>query len=110
MFATRRAADPSLAVDGNARATAPSVSDYRMTRNAPCIAPITVKGFSVADILARKTVPQVKERAQGTVPSDVPSCVTMGHVACPVQNHAHLAQNRVHGRVNTFVASSLALL
>jgi hypothetical protein len=110
MFATHDATDPSLAVDGSARATAPSVKDCRMTRSALCIAPILVKSVSVVDIFARKTVRQVRERAQGTVPSNVQLYVTMDHVAYPVQNHAHLVQSRARGHVHTFAASSPALL
>jgi hypothetical protein len=81
-----------------------------MARNALCIAPIIVKDFSVVDTIARKTVPQVRERVQGTVQSNVQSCVTMGHVAYRVQNHAHLVQNRAHGRAHTFVAGFLVPL
>lgn len=75
-----------------------------------CMAFILVKSFSVVDTLARKTVPQVREPAQGTVTSNARSRVTMGHVAYPVQNRAPLVQNRAHGRVHTFVAGFLALL
>ncbi len=69
-----------------------------MARNAMCMAPIFVKSFSVVDTLAKKTVPQVRERVQGTVKSNARSCVTMGHVPWTVQNHAPLVQNRTHGR------------
>ena len=75
-----------------------------------CTAFILVKSFSVVDTLARKTVPQVREPVQGTVTSNARSCVTMDHVAYPVQNHAPLVTNRAHGRVHTFVAGFLALL
>jgi len=81
-----------------------------MARDALCIAPILVKDVSVVDTTARKTVPQVSERVQGTVSSNVQSCVTMGHVAYPVQTHAHLVQTRAHGHVHTFVAGFLAPL
>lgn len=81
-----------------------------MARNALCIPPILVKGLSFVDTFARKTVPQVRECVQGTVQSNVQSCVTMGHVANPVQTHACLVQNRAHGRVHTFVAGFLAPL
>ena len=109
-LATQGVADASPAVNGHARVTAPSVRNFRMARNALCIAPILVKGFSVVDTHARKTVPQVRGRVQGIVPSNVRSCVTMGDVAYPVQNHAPLVQNHAGGRVHTFVAGFLALL
>ena len=109
-LATPGAADLSRAVDGHARVTAPSVRNFQRARNAWCIASILVKGLSVVDTLARKTVPQVRERVQGIVPSNVRSCVTMGHVAYLVQHRVPLVKNHANGRVHTFVAGFLALL
>ena len=110
MLAIHPAADPSLAVNIHAKATAPFVRDSRMARNALCIVTILVEGVSVVDIFARKTVPQVKECARGTVPSNVRSYAITVHVVFPVQTRARLVQKRARGRVHTFVASSPALL
>lgn len=74
------------------------------------MAPIIVNDVSIVDIFARKTVPQVKDCARVTVPSNVRSYATMDRVVFHVQTRAVLVHDRVHGRVHTFVASSPALL
>lgn len=90
IFAIHPAAYPSLVVDVHVKAPAPLVRNSRMARNALCIVGTLVEDFSVVDIFARRTVPQVKECARGTVPSNARSDANTGHVAFPVQNRARL--------------------